>query len=446
MTPEDRRHATAIDHYWDGLALTGNPPEKSGLERETAVQIDWLWALSSPPVAERARELVWRRLQLRDAESTADVSLVGTRLDAASAPSAPANGRISPLSPAVDRAAWRRGVVGRFATAALLILVLLTGLFVMGPLRLPRPADLLVAVSDPATTSIGTEPLAEFLWLATGGPNSLLGEPIQPAIDAAGNLWVPDTAHTHNRFLIFTPDGTFLETWGAPGHGEGEFAFSCSGVGLGGIAFDTAGNVYVADAGNQRVQKFGPDRAFVSSWGSAGTADGQFLCPAAIAVDGQDRVYVADHGRGAVKVFTGDGVWLATWSGLTAPIGIAVVADDSLWVADSDGGVVQFSAEGERLTAWDASAVGDAAVNDPTGIAVDAEGRVYVTDAGANRVQVFAPEGTVLGGWGERGEAAGQFQEPRGIALDGQGAVYVADFYGERVQKFRLLPPLTPSG
>jgi DNA-binding beta-propeller fold protein YncE len=47
---------------------------------------------------------------------------------------------------------------------------------------------------------------------------------------------------------------------------------------------------------------------------------------------------------------------------------------------------------------------------------------------------------------GERGEAAGQFQEPRGIALDGQGAVYVADFYGERVQKFRLLPPLTPSG
>ena len=76
--------------------------------------------------------------------------------------------------------------------------------------------------------------------------------------------------------------------------------------------------------------------------------------------------------------------------------------------------------------------------------AVDGQGWVYVTDAEANRIQIFAPDGTVLGGWGTRGEEAGQFQEPRGIALDGQGAVYVTDFFGERVQKFRLLPPLAP--
>jgi tripartite motif-containing protein 71 len=127
-----------------------------------------------------------------------------------------------------------------------------------------------------------------------------------------------------------------------------------------------------------------------------------------------------------------------------AAIGITVAADDSLWVADSDGGIVRFSAEGERLRTWDASVVGDVAVNDPTGTAVDGQGWVYVTDAEANRIQIFAPDGTVLGGWGTRGEEAGQFQEPRGIALDGQGAVYVADFFGERVQKFRLLPPLAP--
>jgi sugar lactone lactonase YvrE len=434
MTPENRRRAVAVDRYWDALALSGRPPEAAGLDRDTADHIDRLWELSAPPSAEEARQRVWRRVQAHaiDLQPRDDISTMA--LDAPAPPPRSPNGRYSPFPSPGHEAAWWRRAPGLLATAALLLLVLAASLLATGMVR----------DTGESLKRIGNEPLAKFLWLATGGPSVSFGEPLQPAIDADGNLWVPDVARTHSRILLFAPDGTFLEDWGALGSGEGEFTFKCTGLGLGGIAFDAAGNIYVADAGNQRVQKFGPDRAFLTSWGSSGTADDQFLCPAAVAVDGQGRVYVADQGWGKIKVFTSDGVWLATWSGLVAPMGIAIAGDGSIWVADADGGIAHFSAEGERIADWDASIFGDEALNDPTGIAVDAQGRVYVADAGANKIHVFAPEGTLLGSWGERGQEAGQFEEPHGIVLDGQGAAYVADFFGQRVQKFRLQPPLAP--
>ena len=76
----------------------------------------------------------------------------------------------------------------------------------------------------------------------------------------------------------------------------------------------------------------------------------------------------------------------------------------------------------------------------------DPEGRVFVADLNADRIQVFAPDGVFLGGWGETGHDPGQFAGPRGIVLDGHGGVYVTDSYGERLQKFQLLPPLAPAG
>ncbi len=73
----------------------------------------------------------------------------------------------------------------------------------------------------------------------------------------------------------------------------------------------------------------------------------------------------------------------------------------------------------------------------PTSIAVDADGRVFVTETEeGGRVQVFDADGRFLSGWG----AEGQF--PWGIVLDGQGNVYVDDLLANTVQKLRLLPPL----
>ena len=96
------------------------------------------------------------------------------------------------------------------------------------------------------------------------------------------------------------PDGTLLEVWGEPGTADGQFNFmeAASASTVRAIAFDAAGNFYVVDTGNYRIQKFGPDRRFLTAWGEKGKEDGQFYGVTDIAVDRQGRVYVVDAGRG----------------------------------------------------------------------------------------------------------------------------------------------------
>ncbi len=102
---------------------------------------------------------------------------------------------------------------------------------------------------------------------------------------------------------------------------------------------------------------------------------------------------------------------------------------------------MKFSPNGERLAVWDDEGSEDWAFTHPSGVAIDAEGRVFVSDLSEHRIRVFTPDGMEFGAWGEHGDGPGQFQEPRGIAFDGQGGVYVTEWAG-RVQKFRLLAPL----
>ena len=60
------------------------------------------------------------------------------------------------------------------------------------------------------------------------------------------------------------------------------------------VAMDGAGNIYVADVNNNRIQKFGPSGNFLFAWGTEGTVDGQFSGQQGVAVDGEGNVYVAD--------------------------------------------------------------------------------------------------------------------------------------------------------
>lgn len=349
--------------------------------------------------------------------------------------------RISPQALPSSRRQW---ALAQFATAALVLLTLIGSVFVFGPGRIGAPdgdRSVIPAISGTPATPDSATPLAEFLWGVPGTPDESFGELSRLTIDPAGNLWIPDAGAS--QYHIFAPDGTFQESWGTPGSGDGEFAFASEFCpSFGGVTFAADGSFYVADSGNFRVQKFGPDRTFLASWGSQGFADDQFLCPAELVLDQQGRVYVTDAGWGKAKVFDSDGAWLATWSGLTSPGGIAVDADGNVWVADAGGPkIVKFAPDGARLAIWDDSGSEDWAFTHPSGVAIDAEGRVFVSDLSEHRIRVFTPDGMELGAWGEHGDGPGQFQEPRGIAFDGQGGVYVTE-WGGRVQKFHLQPPL----
>jgi len=83
---------------------------------------------------------------------------------------------------------------------------------------------------------------------------------------------------------------------------------------------------------------------------------------------------------------------------------------------------------------------------EPDDVAIDAQGRFFVTDTSNNRVQILDATGKFLAEWGERGSEPGQFITPTGIVLDDAGDVYVSEAgdVNERIQKFHFLPPLGP--
>ena len=201
---------------------------------------------------------------------------------------------------------------------------------------------------------------------------------------------------------------TAILTWGSQGKGNGQFQDPR------GIAVDEEGNIYVVDSGNHRIQKFDSNGKFLIQWGSQGTEPGQFQEPWGIAVDAEGTVYVADTWNHRVQKFDADGTFLLQWGSYRSTGGTAVGEEGFFW--------------------------------GPRDIAIDATGKVYVTDTGNKRVQVFDPSGKFLAQWGGFGVEDGQMDEPVGIAIDEEGYIYMADTWNQRVQKFAPSLPPPPAG
>ncbi len=360
------------------------------------------------------------------------------RLSRSHAVPGPRSEQATPVLPPARPGFGARHLVPQLATAALLLVLLVAGLYTVGPLR-PRPAEqTLGAVEGPVQF--------DFLWQSTGGPDGITLA-YGMGLDPEGNIWVAEGGA--DRFQIIAPDGTYRDTWGTPGSGEGQFEFlstaSAYGRPYGDIAFDADGNFYVADTGNFRIQKFAPDRTFLQAWGSKGNDDGQFLAPSGIAIGTDGVVYVGDEARADAQMFTSEGQHLGTIDGtgeaggeFSVLGGLTVDAAGDLWVADWGGRTIQhFSARGDWLDTWGESGSGEGALNNPNDVVVDDQGHVFVVSDYANKLDAFTTDGRFLATVGGSGSDPGEFTDPLGVALGADGVVYISDNHG--VQAFHLV-------
>ena len=355
------------------------------------------------------------------------------------------------------------------------------------------------STSTPVTLTVtplppGNVVAYDFSTLAGVAPGSADGtgstarflNPGSAAVDGAGNLYVADSGNSTIRRI--TPEGvvtTFAGILGSTGSADGTGS-SARFNGPQGVAVDGAGNVYVADTGNNTIRKITPAGSVTTLVGKAAGLKG----PQGVAVDGAGNVYVADWGNDVVRKITpagvvgtlaGDGSGWADGVGVHAqfngPGGVAVDSAGNLYVADTGNDTIRrISASavvttlagkpptfiqnpGEGMSGiqyYYGSTDGtgtDSRFNGPHGVAVDASGNVYVADSSNNTIRKITPAGVVTtlagsppsppttakgssvflfspgssyGSTDGTGGAA-RFAAPLGLAVDSAGKVYVAD-------------------
>jgi len=256
--------------------------------------------------------------------------------------------------------------------------------------------------------------------------SATLASPSALAYDASGNLFLADSQNHVIRKV--STDGTITTVAGtgvAGFGGDGALATQAYLDTPTGLAIDANGNIYIADSHNQRIRKVAS--GIISTVAGTGTAgfsgDGgpataaQLALPSSVAVDSAGNVYIADTNNQRIRKIIG--TTISTVAG-----------------------------SGEELFAGDGGLATAAALDSPTGVTVDANGKIYIADRHNQRVRVVDGVGnistlagsgavTFTGGYSGDGVAASTatLAHPSGVSVDAAGNVFIADTDNQRIRQ-----------
>ncbi|MGC2210404.1 MAG: hypothetical protein WA532_09875 [Candidatus Korobacteraceae bacterium] len=324
------------------------------------------------------------------------------------------------------------------------------------------------------TTSAGTG-TAGYSGDGSGSSAAQLNQPTAVATDAAGNLYFADYANNVVREVnastqnIITVAGT-----GTQGdEGDNSAATSAELSSPMAVALDAAGNLYIADYGNSRIRMVNPATGIITTVAGNGTAgysgdnsaatNAELSSPVGLALDAAGNLYIADYGNNRIRevnaftqiITTIAGNGTAGYSGdsgsaaaaeLNQPTGVALDTAGDLFIADSSNSVIrEVSAATQTITTvagnGDYSYDGDggpatsAALAVPTGIAIDAADNLYIADWYYNvirKVDAASQVINTIAGNATQGDTT-ELSLPYGVALDALGNLYVADSGSNRI-------------
>ena len=248
-----------------------------------------------------------------------------------------------------------------------------------------------------------------------------LADPAAVAYDAAGNLYLADANNHVVREISITGIITTLAGTGIQGYsGDGAAANSAQLDTPTGIAVDTTGNIYIADSHNHRIREI--SGGVITTLAGTGTPG-----------------------------FSGDSA-AATAAQLSLPSGVAVDSSGNIYIADTNnhrireitnGTITTIAGDGEELYAGDNASAKAAALDSPTSVAVDASGSVYIADRLNQRIRevnngiITTFAGTSAEGFSGDGASAkaANLAKPSGVSIDAAGNFYIVDTDNQRIRE-----------
>ncbi|HSS41384.1 MAG TPA: NHL repeat-containing protein [Solirubrobacterales bacterium] len=260
---------------------------------------------------------------------------------------------------------------------------------------------------------------------STGSSGGKLNYPSSIALDGSNNVWVADTSN--NRVVEFNEKGEFLKTFGT---NVNKTKVEAAGT-------EAEKNLCTAASGN------------VCQAATAGSLAGQLKAPKGIAVTSGGNIWVADTGNSRIEKFGPTGNMLNNLSGqgsepgkLKEPTGIAVAPDGSIWVADTGNNrIEQWNSSLSLVRVIGKEGTGGGEFKAPASIEADSSGNVWVGDQKNNRIEEFAEGGRYLGQLGAEGSGKFSFGPSMGIAVDPGGSIWVTDGGHFKIQKWTQESP-----